>query len=138
VLGINSGRLSRPYTTTLPTETVDRVLAQLASRGYVRRGYLGATMQPVRLQEQVRARLGLERDRALLVVTIDPEGPSAAGGLLVGDVVMAIGGKPVAEPEDVLKALDGDTAGRTLPLELVRGGRLEQVELLVGERPRGR
>jgi S1-C subfamily serine protease len=51
---------------------------------------------------------------------------------------MAIGGKPVAEPEDVLKALDGDTAGRTLPLELVRGGRLEQVELLVGERPRGR
>jgi S1-C subfamily serine protease len=138
VLGINSGRLSRPYTTTLPTETVDRVLAQLASRGYVRRGYLGATMQPVRLQEQVRARLGLERDRALLVVTIDPEGPSAAGGLLVGEVVMAIGGKPVAEPEDVLKALDGDTAGRTLPLELVRGGRLEQVELLVGERPRGR
>jgi S1-C subfamily serine protease len=138
VLGINSGRLSRPYTTTLPTETVDRVIAQLASRGYVRRGYLGATMQPVRLQEQVRARLGLEHDRALLVAMIDPEGPSAAGGLLVGDVVVAIGGKPVAEPEDVLKVLDGDTPGRTLPLELVRGGRREQVEILIGERPRGR
>ena len=138
VLGINSGRLSRPYTTTLPTETVDRVIAQLASRGYVRRGYLGATMQPVRLQEQVRARLGLDHDRALLVAMIDPEGPSAAGGLLVGDVVVAIGGKPVAEPEDVLKVLDGDTPGRTLPLELVRGGKRERVEILIGERPRGR
>jgi S1-C subfamily serine protease len=137
VLGINSGRLSRPYTTTLPAETVTRVIGQLASRGYVRRGYLGAAMQPVRLQEPLRARLGLDRERGLLVVTIEPEGPSAVGGLLVGDVIIAIGGKAVAEPEDVLKVLDGDTTGRTLPLELVRGGRLEQVEVLIGERPRG-
>jgi S1-C subfamily serine protease len=137
VLGINSGRLSRPYTTTLPAETVNRVIGQLASRGYVRRGYLGATMQPVELQEQLRSRLRLERTGGLLVVTIEPDGPSAAGGLLVGDVIIAIGGKPVVEPEDVLKVLDGDTAGRPLPLELVRGGRMEQVEVLIGERPRG-
>ena len=137
VLGINSGRLSRPYATTLPAETVNRVIEQLASRGYVRRGYLGATMQPVELQQQLRSRLGLGRRGGLLVVTIEPDGPSAAGGLLVGDVIMAIGGRAVAEPEDVLKVLDGDTAGRTLPLELVRGGRLEQVEVLIGERPRG-
>jgi S1-C subfamily serine protease len=70
-------------------------------------------------------------------VTIEADGPSAAGGLLVGDVIIGIGGKPVAEPEDVLKVLDGDTTGNTLPLELVRGGRLEQVEVLIGERPRG-
>ena len=137
VLGINSGRLSRPYATTLPAETVNRVIEQLASRGYVRRGYLGATMQPVELQQQLRSRLGLDRGGALLVVSIEPDGPSAAGGLLVGDVIMAIAGRPVGEPEDVLKALDGDTVGRTLPLELVRGGRLEQVEVLIGERPRG-
>ena len=137
VLGINSGRLSRPYATTLPAETVNRVIGQLASRGYVRRGYLGATMQPVELQQQLRSRLGLDRGGALLVVSIEPDGPSAAGGLLVGDVIMAIAGRPVGEPEDVLKALDGDTVGRTLRLELVRGGRLEQVEVLIGERPRG-
>jgi S1-C subfamily serine protease len=137
VLGINSGRLSRPYATTLPAETVNRVIGQLASRGYVRRGYLGATMQPVELQQQLRSRLGLDRSEGLLVVSIEPDGPSAAGGLLVGDVIMAIAGRPVVEPEDVLKALDGDTVGRSLPLELVRGGRLEQVEVLIGERPRG-
>ena len=137
VLGINSGRLSRPYATTLPAETVNRVIEQLASRGYVRRGYLGATMQPVELQPQLRSRLGLDRREGLLVVTVEPDGPSAVGGLLVGDVIMTIGGRPVAEPEDVLKVLDGDTAGRTLPLELVRGGRPERVEVLIGERPRG-
>jgi S1-C subfamily serine protease len=137
VLGINSGRLSRPYTTTLPVETVNRIVDHLASRGYVRRGYLGAAMQPVRLQQQVRSRLAIESEGGLLVSTIQSDSPSAAGGLLVGDVIIAIGGKPVAEPEDVLKVLNGDTAGRTLALKLVRGGRLESVEVLIGERPRG-
>jgi S1-C subfamily serine protease len=138
VLGINSGRLSRPYTTTLPVETVNRVVDQLASRGYVRRGYLGAAMQPVRLQPQLRSRLGIDREGGLLVHTIQSDSPSATGGLLVGDVIIGIGGKPVAEPEDVLKVLNGDTAGRTLALELVRGGRLDTVEVLIGERPRAR
>ncbi len=137
VLGINSGRLSRPFTTTLPVETVNRVLDQLASRGYVRRGYLGAAMQPVRLQQSLRSRLALDRDGGLLVSMIESDGPAAAGGLLVGDVIIGIGGKPVGEPEDVLQVLSGDTAGRTLSLQLVRGGRLEEVEVLIGERPRG-
>ena len=70
-------------------------------------------------------------------MTVEPEGPGATGGLLVGDIIVAIGGRAVAEPEDVLKVLDGDTAGRKLPLELVRGGRKEQLEVLIGERPRG-
>jgi hypothetical protein len=43
----------------------------------------------------------------------------------------------VAQPEDVLEVLSGDTTGRTLSLELVRGGRLEKLEVLIGERPRG-
>jgi S1-C subfamily serine protease len=94
-------------------------------------------MQPVRLQQQVRSRLAIESEGGLLVSTIQSDSPSAAGGLLVGDVIIAIGGKPVAEPEDVLKVLNGDTAGRTLALKLVRGGRLETVEVLIGERPRG-
>jgi S1-C subfamily serine protease len=137
VLGINSGRLSRPFTTTLPAETVNRVLDQLASRGYVRRGYLGAAMQPVQLRPQLRSRLGIDRDGGLLVSMIKSDGPAAAAGVLLGDVIIGIGGNPVAEPEDVLKVLSGDTAGRTLSLEVVRGGRLEAVEVLIGERPRG-
>jgi S1-C subfamily serine protease len=136
VHGVNSGRLSRPFTTTLPVETVNRVIDQLASRGYVRRGYLGAGMQPVRLQSSLRERLQLDRDSGLLISTIQSGSPAAVGGLLVGDVIIAIDRRPVAVPEDVLKVLSGDTAGRTLALDLVRGGRRETVDVLIGERPR--
>ena len=137
VIGVNSGRLSRPFTTTIPVETVNRVIDQLASRGYIRRGYLGAGMQAVRLQPQLRERLKLNREGGLLVSTIQADGPAAVGGLLLGDVILSIDRRPVAEPEDVLKVLGEDTAGRSLVLDLVRGGKLESVEILVGERPRG-
>jgi S1-C subfamily serine protease len=136
ILGVNSGRLSRPFTTTIPVETVNRVIDQLASRGYVRRGYLGAGMQAVRLQASLRERLKLDREGGLLISTIQGDSPAAAGGLLVGDVIVSIDGRAVTEPDDMLKVLTGDTAGRTLKLELVRGGRQETVEVLIGERPR--
>jgi S1-C subfamily serine protease len=136
ILGINSGAMSRPFTTTLPKETVDRVLDQLANRGYIQRGWLGAGMQAVRLTPSLRDRLKLDRDGGLLVTTIEHEGPASVGGLLVGDVIVGIDRKPVAEPEDVLKVLTGDTVGRSLGLDLVRGGQTAKVEVLVGERPR--
>ncbi len=138
VLGINSGGLSRPFATTLPGETVGRVLEQLASHGYVRRGWLGAGMQAVRLPASLRSSLGLDRDGGLLVTTIETDSPAAAGGLLLGDVIVGIDGHPVEEPEDVVKVLGGDTVGRLLTLDLVRGGRSEKIEVRVGERPRRR
>jgi S1-C subfamily serine protease len=53
VLGINSGGLSRPLATTIPVATVERVLAQLLSKGYVARGWLGAAMQSVRFSDAI-------------------------------------------------------------------------------------
>lgn len=137
VHGVNSGRLSRPFTTTIPVETVNRIIDHLASRGYVRRGYLGAGMQSVLLQPQLRERLKLDREGGLLLSAIQGGSPAAVAGLLVGDVIIAIDRRPVTAPDDVLKILSGDTAGRSLSLDLVRGGKLETVDVLIGERPRG-
>jgi S1-C subfamily serine protease len=57
---------------------------------------------------------------------------------MLGDVIVTIDGQALEHPDQVLEILAGDVVGRTLAVQYVRGGKLEQVDLLVGERPRSR
>ncbi|MFL5475134.1 MAG: S1C family serine protease [Gemmatimonadales bacterium] len=135
--GINSGGLSRAFATTIPVETVSRTVRQLLERGYVARGWLGAAMQPVRFNPVAQGRLGLEGDSGLVILSVEPDGPAASAGLLVGDVIVKQRGQPVESVDDLAEALwAGDAVGRTLDLDLVRGGELIKVGVLIGERPR--
>lgn len=134
VQGINSGGLSRPLATTIPVETVNRVVAQLLERGYVSRGWIGAAMQPVRFDDATRKHLN--REGGLLLLSIEPDAPAAGAGLLVGDVIVAINGERVDHPEQLRDRLDGDVVGRALQLELARGGAIVARDVTIGERPR--
>jgi S1-C subfamily serine protease len=136
VHGVNSGGLSRPFATTITTETVNRVVDQLLERGYVARGWLGIAMHPVRFNPGARERLGLDHDSGLVVLSVEPDAPAARAGVLVGDVVFAVDGQPVQSPEQVVDLLGAGTVGRTLGLDLVRGGARARADISVGERPR--
>ena len=135
--GINSGGLSRAFATTIPVETVNRVVGQLLERGYVARGWLGAAMQPVRFNPAAQRRLGLDTDSGLVILSVEPDGPAASSGLLVGDVIVKLGGWPIENVEDLVDALGAsDVVGRTFNLDLVRGGERIKADVLIGERPR--
>jgi serine protease DegQ len=136
VLGVNSGALSRPLATTIPVRTVERALDQILAKGYVARGWLGAAMQPVRFSAAMRTRPGIGYEGGLVILSVEPEAPAALAGLMVGDVVVALDGHPTAHPDQVLELLAGDVVGKSLRVDLVRGGMSERAELLVGERPR--
>src|SRR5262245_26691227 len=59
---------------SIPSSTVDRAVDQLLARGHVFRGYLGAGLQRIR---QERGSQSSGSRRGVLVVSIDPKGPSA-------------------------------------------------------------
>jgi S1-C subfamily serine protease len=144
VLGINTSALARAAAVTIPAATVDRVVDQLLAGGRVRRGYLGIGTQPVRLPEGVRARLGDvaagnapggAQSAGLMVVALEPGAPADQAGVLLGDVLLALDGRPTADVDDVLAALGGDAVGRTLDAQLLRAGELRTVRVTVGEAP---
>ncbi len=138
VVGINTSGLARATALTVPAATVARVAAQLLARGHVARGWLGIATQPVRLPAALQRSLGLEADGGLVVVNVEPDSPADKGGVLIGDILLALDGQAVRDPGDVLAALDGDRIGKTVALQVARGGRAEQVSVTVGERPRAR
>jgi S1-C subfamily serine protease len=138
VVGINTSGLARATALTVPASTVARVTGQLLSRGHVARGWLGIATQPVRLPPPLQRSLGTEADGGLVVVNVEPDSPADRGGLLIGDILIALDDVPVRDPGDVLAALGGDRIGKVVTLRVARGGRAEQVSVTVGERPRAR
>ncbi len=138
VHGINSGGFSRPLATTIPVQTVERVLNALLSSGYVARGYVGAALQAARFSDAARARMNLTREGGLVILEVDADGPAGAAGLLLGDVLLTANDVVLETPDDLLNLLGPTMVGRTIRLEIVRGGSPTTAELLVGERPRKR
>jgi S1-C subfamily serine protease len=135
VIGVNTWGLSRRTALTIPAETIDRIVAQLQTRGSIARGYLGVALQDVRLPDAVRAAHGIEQREAAIVVDVAPGGPAEAAGLALGDVLLALGSTPIEGAEDVQRALGSDTVGSAVTLAVLRGGTRASFEAIVSERP---
>lgn len=144
VLGINTSALARAAAVTIPAATVDRVVDQLLAGGRVRRGYLGIGTQPVRLPDSVRGQLGDTPQEpapaegppmALMIVALEPGAPADQAGLLLGDILISLDGRPTRDVDDVLTALGHDAVGRTLDARVLRAGELRSVPVTVGEPP---
>ena len=131
VLGMNTSGLLRAATPTVPAGDVRRIVEALLEHGAVSRGYLGITPQPARLPADLAAQLG--RETGLLVTFVEPDGPSASGALLLGDVIVAFEGAPVVDMDDLFGAL-ADAAGREAGVKVVRAGQVVEINLEVGER----
>jgi S1-C subfamily serine protease len=135
VVGLNTSGLARDTRLALPATMVSRVADELLRRGRVSRGYLGLGMQPVRLPEPLRAPLGLS-EGGLLVVMVEPEGPAAHAGVLLGDVLVRLDGAPVGDLDDVQAQLGSDRVGVAIPATVLRGGVRTELCITVGETPR--
>jgi S1-C subfamily serine protease len=135
VVGMNTWGLTRRHAVTLPLETLERVVGELAARGRVSRGYLGVAMQSVRLPQTLRERYGIAQPAGAILVDVAPGGPADRGGLLIGDVLLAIGGHAVEGSDDVQRALATYGAGHACAIALVRAGETHERTVTLGERP---
>ena len=134
VLGLNTSGLTRGSSLTIPVKVAWRVAEALATHGSVKRGYLGMRTQPVDIPESARQPLEREQEQGLLVLWLEDGGPAAMGGLLVGDILVAVNGQSVEDPDDLFAALGSDTVGQAITVQALRGGRPEAVSVTVGER----
>jgi S1-C subfamily serine protease len=135
VAGLVTSGLSRQLELAVPVSTVRRVVDEVLTTGRISRSYVGLGLQPVALPEALR-RLAPESDgRALIVVSIEAEGPAARAGMMLGDVLVALEGAPLRDPGDVQAVLAGRRAGTAVTASLVRAGGPLQVSITLGERP---
>lgn len=132
VVGLLSSWLRRDESAALPYETVKRVVETLATHGKMPRGYLGVTVQPVRLSESLAQQTGQET--GLILMSAESGGPAAEAGLVQGDVLLKFGDTPLRQLDDLQRILASTAAGTQVDIAYVRGGELKSATATIGAR----
>ena len=109
----------------IPAATIERVAAQLETRGRIARGYLGLGLQPVRLEDGVGA----------MVMSVDKAGPAATAGIRQGDVIVAVNDQKLSGVRALLRTLGPASVGRVIDVAVHRGGEPASFRVTIGERP---
>ena len=134
VLGIANSGPGRSAA-VVPAATVNRVVDQLLKHGHTVRGYIGIGVQPVAFPENAWKELGISGGRGLLITAIAPGSAATEAGLMMGDLIVAIDGKTLQTGASLQSILDSENVGKSVPLDVVRGGKLLKVAVTVREKP---
>jgi|SRR6185437_9110262 len=136
VLGMNTSALARSAVITIPNTTVDRVVDEILQHGGVFRPYLGLAMQPIAIPPELKAKLKLQFETALMVMQVEASSPSAEVGIMLGDVIVGIAGEPIEGIEQIQRALSSSRRGDSIDIAYVRGGQLASAKVKLADRPR--
>lgn len=105
----------------IPSNTVARFLDEIGRTG--QRAYLGVQAQTVPLPPAQRQRAGVQHVTVPLIIAVEADGPAEAAGILVGDALLAVDGRPTQSAEQLVRLLNRPgTAGQPRSLEALRGG----------------
>src|SRR5216117_311939 len=135
VVGITTSGVSRHLQCAIRAGAVGRLVEQVVRGGRIPRAYLGVGTQAVELPEPLRDRLSLAQRTAVIVLNIRSDGPAGAAGVVIGDLIVAIDGHAITEPEDLVAVLRPDRVGQVVAVSILRGGEPRELRVTVGERP---
>lgn len=136
VIGINTAivRGGQGIGFSIPINLAREIAAQLREDGRVHRGYIGVGIQP--LTPKLRSALSLAPEtEGALVSAVMPDGPAAASGVKVSDVIVAVNGAPVTNNRELLKEVAKLPPGRTAPVTILRGKKTLDLNMMIAERP---
>ncbi len=139
VVGINSQILSNTgayagVSFAIPIDVAMNAVEQLKTKGFVSRGMLGVTVQAV--TDDIAKAFKLDSGVGAAVVDVTPGSGAAKANLRAGDIILRYDGRPVHQSADLPPLVGMSKPGNTVPLQILRDGKPQTVQVTVGESPR--
>ena len=132
VIGVLTTGLVNGIALAIPIDIAKNIADTLVKQGYIKRGYLGISSQLVRLPDAQRG--GRTQEYGLLIVKVDENSPAQKGGLMLGDILVALDGHAITDSEDLQVLLTGDRVDKAIPIDVIRGNALQTLQVTVGQR----
>ncbi|MCB9476110.1 MAG: trypsin-like peptidase domain-containing protein [Deltaproteobacteria bacterium] len=122
VVGVNTAIIAQAQGIgfAVPSNLVKGLLPGLARYGKISRGYSGIGL--AELNPAIARRLGVNRSKGAVVVSLDPDGPGARAGVKVGDVITAIDGESIESSIEASRRITVMEPGHHATLSIQRGG----------------
>lgn len=138
VVGINTAIFSRDGGSdgigfAAPSNIVRFVYEQIRDNFRVRRGVIGVGLQTI--TPGLARGLGLAREWGVVVSDVYPGSPAQAAGLMIGDVVLALDGRPMENARQLEVNLYGKSIGSSVTLDIARDDDTIRRRVEVVERP---
>jgi S1-C subfamily serine protease len=118
----------------VPISTVIAVLPPLLRDGRVRRGYLGLAGQNVPLLRRVTRFHRLDQAAAVLVTSLESDGPASAAGVRAGDLIVSFDDGSIQTLDDLHRVLTEARIGTFARLGVLRGAERVTIDVRVSER----
>jgi serine protease Do len=118
-----------------PSHIVRTVYERIRRDGKMRRATIGVRSQTI--TPDLARGLGLSTERGVILADVYPRGPAAVAGLLVGDIVLALDGKPLENGRQFDVNIYLKEIGSTAEVEYLRGGNRKRVRVDLIERRDG-
>jgi len=130
----------------IPINTAKSVLSDLTRYGRVKRPSLGIVSYPI--GPDLASQMGLAADSGVLVQRVIPGGAAERAGLrggtqqayvgntpimLGGDLIVAIDGQEVTDPQDISAIMDKHQAGDAISVTFYRGRKQMTLKLILAE-----
>src|SRR5688572_19662980 len=136
LIGINSQILSPTGGSiglgfAIPSNMARTVLEQLINSGRVRRGQLGIVV--LRIPSEEATRLGVTQGPGVVVFQVQPGSGAARAGLERGDVITALNGTAISEPNTFRNQIARTPPGSEVTLTIRRNGQEQQLRARLGE-----
>ncbi len=139
LLGINTAIYSRSGGSmgigfAIPVSTGKQVLESIVKDGQVTRGWIG--VEPQDLVPELAETFGIKTRSGVIITGVLQNGPAAQAGILPGDVITEVAGKPVATVIELLSAVAALKPGVSAPLSVMRKDKKTELAVVPGTRQR--
>jgi Do/DeqQ family serine protease len=138
LVGINTAIYSRSGGSlgigfAIPASSAKQVMEQIIQTGGVTRGWIGVEAREITPEMGESFRMGATT--GVLIEGVLRGGPAERAGLKPGDILVAIEGKPVKDPNAMLNLVAALVPGKPASIKLRRDNKDVDVQVAVGKRP---
>ena len=138
LVGVNTAIFSRSGGNlgigfAIPISIVRQVMREIISHGAVTRGWVGIEVQEI--TPEIAESFGLKSTDGALIAGVLRNGPADRAGIRPGDVLIAVGGKPVKDSSSLLNLIAALPPDKVVPLSLMRAQKEMQLPVTIEKRP---